>query len=212
MKKNLWIFGSLAALSLAAVAVFAQTPSSPAADDEDGTPAMGMFAMRGMGAGMGPGMCPPGTGMGMAAPGGQAMMYGRRGMGAGMAGRGMGLMRLQALNLTSDQWARVRRIQEDFQKQIIPKQSEIRVAQIDLQQLLQATQPNMNQVNAKLTAIGNLRTQIQTLRTQEMIQIRGVLTQEQLTKFLDPSWQPPCAMQGMQAPAPGAGRRPMMNR
>jgi len=206
VKKNLWIFGALAALSLAAVAVVAQTSPAPAADDEGAVLMPGaMMGMRsGMGAGMGPGMCPPGTGMGMAAPGGQAMMRGRRGMGAGMAGRGMGLMRLQALNLTSDQWARVRRIQEDFQKQIIPKQSDIRVAQIELQQLLQATQPNMNQVNAKLTAIGNLRTQIQTLRTQELIQIRGVLTQEQLTKFLDPSWQPPCVMQGMQGPAPGA--------
>jgi Spy/CpxP family protein refolding chaperone len=140
-------------------------------------------------------------------------------MGAGMAGRGMGLMRLQALNLTSEQWTRVRQIQQDFQKQIIPKQGEMRVIQIDLQQLLQATQPNMNQVQAKLTAIGNLRTQVQVLRTQEFVQVRGVLTADQLTKFLDPSWTPPCMMPGMQQPmapmpgrAPGAGHGPMMNR
>lgn len=218
MKKNLWIFGALAALGLAAVAVVAQTPSPSAAGDEDASPAMEMFAMRRMAAGGA--ACPSGIGAGMSGPGmgmrgcGQSMMCGGGGcgMGGGRAGRGMGLMRLQALDLTSDQWSRVRRIQDDFQKQIIPKQGEIRVAQIDLQQLLQATQPNMNQVNSKITAIGNLRTQIQTLRAQEMVQIRGVLNAEQLTKFLDPNWTAPCPMPGMQGGTPGAGRRPMMSR
>jgi len=178
MKRTLWVLGGLVAASFLAVAVIAQPDPGPNDDDPPIMPGMGMGMM---GQRMGRGVMSTG-------PGGLQMM---------------GFQRLQALDLSADQWSRIREIHQNTQKQVIPKQGEIRVAQIELQQLLQAAQPNMTQVQAKVTQISTLRSQVQMLRIQGLIQVRGVLTDEQRQKFLNPSWHPA---------KPDTGARPMYRR
>ncbi len=178
MKRTLWLFGGLVAAGVLAVAAFAQP-----------------------GLGAGPG---PESDLDDFMPGGLGM--GRGGNGPG-AGAGMMMRRLAALDLSSDQWARVRQIHLDTQKQIIPKQADVRVAQIDLQQLMQVDQPNMNQIDAKITEIATKRAEVQKLRVRMLMQVRGVLTDEQRQKFLNPAWHPSEA----QGPA-GLENRPMLRR
>ena len=103
---------------------------------------------------------------------------------------GMMLGRLRALNLTAEQWTRVREIHQNTQKQVIPKQAEVRVAEIELCQLMQAATPNMSQIDAKIAEISTKRADVQKLHVRALIQVRGVLTPEQLQKFLDPTWRP----------------------
>lgn len=106
------------------------------------------------------------------------------------AGMGMMMRRFQALNLSTDQWKRVRQIQQDSQKQVIPKEAEVRVSEIELHQLMQADQPNMSQIEAKIAEIGTKRVDIHKLRVRALMQARTVLTDEQRQKLLDPAWRP----------------------
>ena len=146
----------------------------------------------------------PGPGPDEGVPG---IMQRQRARRPGAAGALLMTRRLEGLDLSSDQWRRVRQIHEDTQKQVIPKQAEIRVAQIELRQLMQADQPNMGQIDAKIAEITSKQADVRKLQVRTALQVRTVLTAEQRQKFLDPAWHP----SGAQGPA-GLENRPMLRR
>ena len=132
-------------------------------------------AGRGMGAGR---ACVAGPG----APGGR--MFG------GPAG-GMMLRAMMSLDLTTEQRQSIQTLHTNAQKEIIRKQADLRVKQIELGELMGASSPNRSQIEAKVREIGTLRTEIQLIRTNCHLQTRSQLTAEQIQQLQTMCQQPP---------------------
>ena len=125
-------------------------------------------AGRGFGAGRacGAGPCAPGPSM----------------RGGGPAG-GMMLRAVMSLDLTADQRQAIQTIHTNAQKEVIRKQADIRVKQIELGELMAASSPNRSQIEAKVREIGSLRTEVQLIRTNCHLQTRSQLTAEQIQQL-----------------------------
>jgi Spy/CpxP family protein refolding chaperone len=153
-----------------------------------GMPGCGMKGGMGMGAGM------PGCGM-----------KGGMGMGAGMPGCGMkggmgagpgpmcgpGPMMLHGLDLTADQQKKAGAIHERAQRQMIQQQADLHIAMMDLQQAMRDETPEKSKIDAQIDRVAQLRAQMQKSRMATQLEVRGLLTPEQLKK-----WQA-CPMGGM---------------
>jgi len=100
------------------------------------------------------------------------------------------LQRILALDLTSEQATRVRAIQQNVEKQIIPKRATLEVKRIELRELMHQTNVNQRAVTNKLKEINDVRGEIAQLRVNAQLEARGVLTGEQLERYLDPTWRP----------------------
>lgn len=119
--------------------------------------------------GMGPGM---GSGMG-------------GGMGQGM-GCGMGPMMLHGLdqlNLSAEQWNKVQALKNAQMKAVAPLQNQIFAKRNEMRLLWAETNPDGAQILAKQKELGELQNQMREKATQLMLDVRKVLTPEQLTKF-----------------------------
>ncbi len=150
------------------------------------------------GYGMGPGMM-GGMGSGMMGGMGRGMMGGMGrgmmgGMGSGMmGGMGPGMMgygghgRLQylqqALDLSDEQVNKIRSFFTESRKEAIKKGAEIRIANIELRELIRSPKTDMNAVKAKLDEIARLRTALSMARIEKHEKVKSVLTPEQLEKF-----------------------------
>ena len=133
----------------------------------------------------GPGLCDARDGRGMRAPG---SMRGQRAGHPG--GERMMMRRMMALDLSSEQTAQVREIRTNTQKQIIPKRAAVEVMHVELRELMHVAQPNERSIASKVSDISDLREEIQMIEIRARLAARGVLTPEQLERFLDPTWRP----------------------
>lgn len=121
---------------------------------------------------------------------GSVAAYAQRGMGQGQGkkdddrgfGRGFGQGMYNNLDLTADQIKQVQSIRLEAKKKLIPLQSDLELARIDLHEAIRsgATQ---SAVDAKIDAMSNIRSQMQKIRVGQMIQFRNLLTDEQKEKF-----------------------------
>lgn len=131
-----------------------------------------------------------------------AQMGGQKGMhrheGAkGMMGRGMAdgmdpmpghmykkMMRaFKELNLTPDQKAKARDIYTNFRKQAIKTGAEIKIAKIDLHELLRAEPVNMEKVRAKASEIASKTTDLMLAGIRSMEEFKKLLTPQQRGQF-----------------------------
>ena len=141
--------------------------------------ACGMKGEMGKGMAGGP-MCGPGM------AGGPMCGPGMRGgpMGPGMAGgAGRGAMMLHGLDLTPDQQKKVEAIHERAQRQMIQQQADLRIATMDLQQLMRADSPDKGKIDAQIDKLAQLRAGMQKMHTATLLEVRALLTPEQLKKF-----------------------------
>jgi Spy/CpxP family protein refolding chaperone len=118
-----------------------------------------------------------GPGMGMAG----GPMCGP-GMGPGM-GAGHGAMMLHGLDLTADQQKKVEAIHERAQRQMIQQQADLRIATMDLQQLMRADSPDKAKIDAQIDRVSQLRAGMQKSHTATLLEVRTLLTPEQRKKF-----------------------------
>ena len=137
----------------------------------------------GMKGGMGEGM--PGCGMkgGM----GRGMAGGSRG-GPGMMGPGMGpgngpMLRLQGLDLTADQQKKLADIHERLARQTIQSQADLRIATMDLQKLMRDDTPDKAKIDAQIDRIAQLRVLMAKSRMAALLEVRAMLSPEQLKKW-----------------------------
>jgi Spy/CpxP family protein refolding chaperone len=153
--------------------------------------------MKGMGKGMSPAECAMGRrgccmkGMGMG-PAGRGM--GRRGccmpmrggdgpaMGPGM-GFGGGLERLHELDLSPEQKTKLMGIHDRQQRLAIQKQADVRLAELDLRQMLRDEKPDKMKIDAQIDKLARLRADLQKSRVAALLEARTVLTPEQLKKW-----------------------------
>jgi Spy/CpxP family protein refolding chaperone len=127
-------------------------------------------------------------------PGGKGMpgcgMKG--GMGKGMAGgpmcgpgvgAGHGAMMLHGLDLTSEQQKKVEIIHERAQRQMVQQQADVRIATMDLQQLMRAETPDQAKIDAQIDKLAQLRAGMAKSHTATLLEVRALLTPEQVKKF-----------------------------
>jgi Spy/CpxP family protein refolding chaperone len=103
-----------------------------------------------------------------------------------MMGRGgQGMMggqtaRMQKLNLTDEQQAQIQKLRVDFQRKAIQNEAKIRLARLDLAQMMRADKPDRSAIEKTIREIASVQTDTKLARVDEMLAIRGLLTPEQL--------------------------------
>ena len=162
-------------------------------------------------------MGPMGGGMMQGSPGG--MMEG--GMGPAMSpGQGrhrphegplitMMLEHIQELDLSVDQQKKLRDLRTAFAKESTRKGAEIRVAEIDLDALLEQDRWDLSKIEAQVKQIATLQGELRLARIKTIESGRGLLTPEQLEKLkqvghrMRPTGSAGPMPHGMGAPGPG---------
>ncbi len=168
---------------------WAQTQAPQAPGQGGGSPGPGMHGpgMHGpgmgpgmMGQGMGPGMMGPGMGGGMSRPG-----MGRMGRGGGRAALSerplisLMLRDRQQLGLNDEQVAKFRDLRSGFQKDAIRAGAEIRILEIDLDDLLDQDKVDLAKVEAAVRKQQDLRTNLRLGRIKAIEQAKALLTDDQ---------------------------------
>jgi Spy/CpxP family protein refolding chaperone len=143
---------------------------------------MGMHgAMGGPGMHAGAGMCGPGCGggKGMMAGGGCGPQMRRERDGRG--GQGMAMV-MKELGLTDAQRDKVTEIHERVARQNVQTEADLKLAAMDLQKLMRADKPDAKLIGAQIDKLAALRATMQKARVQGHLEMRGLLTPEQLKK------------------------------
>ena len=120
------------------------------------------------------------------------------GFGRGLGGPAYGVPPIP--NLTAEQSAQIQALRDGFLKEIEPLQKELYTKGTELRGLWQSPNPDQATVAAKQKEMFNLRSQLQEKATNLGLEIRKVLTPEQLAQL-------PAFNQGAGF-GPGAGLRP----
>jgi Spy/CpxP family protein refolding chaperone len=105
--------------------------------------------------------------------------------GCGMDGQTMGIDDLTILNLNEQQKTSIGAIRSSMMKETIRRTADIRIAQIELQDLLSQDPVDMKAVEAKVRQVGSLRTEMQLAHIKAMEDIKANLTPEQRKKLKD---------------------------
>ena len=105
--------------------------------------------------------------------------------GCGMDGQTMGIDDLQILNLNEQQKTSIGAIRSGMMKETVRKTADIRIAQIELRDLLSQDPVDMKAVEAKVRQMGSLRTEMQFAHIKAMEDIKANLTPEQRKKLKD---------------------------
>lgn len=105
---------------------------------------------------------------------------GGRGMGPGGGyGRGSGMGYSAIPDLTPDQSAQIKALQEAFLLEIEPLQEELAAKRTALQDLWQTPNPDSAEVTTKQKEMSDIRSSLQEKATSHRLEVRQVLTPEQ---------------------------------
>jgi Spy/CpxP family protein refolding chaperone len=121
--------------------------------------------------------------------------------------------RLAELELTDEQRQKLEDVHYRQLKKVIPMQSELRLAALDLRHLMHAENPDARAIDAQIDRIASMRANVGKARVASLLEARAILTPEQRKM-----WRDHAAMGGMRGMrggpgGPGArGRRDMMMR
>ena len=113
----------------------------------------------------------------------------------------------EQLGLSPTQVEKLRGLRSGFEKDAIRRQAEIRVAEIDLSDLLAANPPDLGKIETQVMKIASLRGSLRFVRIKTLEEGRAVLSPEQWQKFQSAA---PCPkgphggqwQQGQMRPAP----------
>ncbi len=76
---------------------------------------------------------------------------------------------MQKLNLSEEQQAQIRKLHVDFQKKQIQNQAKIKLARLDLSQMLQADKPDRPAIEKTIRDISSLETDTKLARVDQML-------------------------------------------
>jgi hypothetical protein len=89
------------------------------------------------------------------------------------------LSRRDELNLSSDQVRNLERLRSDYDREAIKNEADLRVAEMDLSDLLRADAVDLKKAETKVRDIERLRAELRIARIRAIEQGKGVLSQEQ---------------------------------
>ena len=87
------------------------------------------------------------------------------------------------LGLSDEQVSKLRALGSQAEKQVIRTKADLRILEIELDDLLQENNVNVKVVDSKIEKIGDLRTEIQKTHIHARIDVQKILTSEQLKKL-----------------------------
>jgi Spy/CpxP family protein refolding chaperone len=98
----------------------------------------------------------------------------------------------ETLNLSADQVRKLEQLRDNFQRQAIRNDADLRIVELDIATLLDNEPVDMGKLEHKIRESEKLRTDLRIARIRTIEQARGVLTSEQQKKFqeLNPSARP----------------------
>jgi len=129
---------------------------------------------------MGPGMMHGRGPMMGNAPGGPRMM-------GGMDGMILSPAMMDKLELTKEQRDSIESILTSLRKDMIKKNADLALANIELQELIKKDTPDMNLIKDQLQKIANINVDVQYTQIKTRIDVKNILTDEQkanLEKFV----------------------------
>jgi Spy/CpxP family protein refolding chaperone len=91
----------------------------------------------------------------------------------------------EKLGLSDEQVSKLEQIRSDFEKETIRNEADIRVAEIDLNNLLQASSADMGKVEAKIREVERLRGDLRIARIRAIEKGKALLSPDQRKKFQD---------------------------
>jgi Spy/CpxP family protein refolding chaperone len=176
MKKTVFTLLAITIMAFMAYSVFAQdnNPGTNPNDENMRPGFMGMGKMMGnRGPGMGPG--PMGSDMG---PGFMGQMM--------PDGKGFGMFRpdmMEKIGFTKEQKDTTQSMHSEHRKEMIRKNADLQLAEIDLQDMLRKDKPDMNLVKGQIQKIVSLRGDIEFAKIKMQMDLKGILTDEQKAKL-----------------------------
>ena len=91
---------------------------------------------------------------------------------------------IEAVEITTpEQQKKVEIIHEKQARLMVQAQADVRIAEMDLQQLMRAETPDKAKIDAQIDKLAQLRAGMQKSHTATLIEVRALLTPEQLKKF-----------------------------
>lgn len=124
-------------------------------------------------------------GMGRMGRGGPGMGFGR--IAFGMAeGKDFGMFRadlMDKIDLTREQKEAIQKIISEHRKDMIKKDADQKLAELELQEMLSKEKPDMGLVRNQIQKIASLKADIQFARIKMQIDLKNVLTDEQKAKM-----------------------------
>jgi Spy/CpxP family protein refolding chaperone len=93
------------------------------------------------------------------------------------------LGRRDELNLSSDQVRNLERLRSDYERDAVKNESDLRVAEMDLAELMRGDAVDVKKAEAKIRDIERLRAEQRIARIRAIEQGKGVLSQEQREKL-----------------------------
>jgi Spy/CpxP family protein refolding chaperone len=87
------------------------------------------------------------------------------------------------LGLNSEQKEKIRSIAFEGRKEQIQLQADLKIANLELRELMTGDKLDKVKINKKLDEIGALRTKLQKARVERMMAFRDILTKEQIQSF-----------------------------
>ncbi len=91
----------------------------------------------------------------------------------------------EKLGLSDDQVKKLEQIRSDFEKETIRNEADTRVAEIDLNELLQAPSVDLGKVEGKIREVERLRADLRIARIRAIEKGKGLLSAEQRKRLQD---------------------------
>ena len=96
--------------------------------------------------------------------------------------------RLQKLNLTDEQKAKIEKLQIAHQKEIKPIREKMFDKSVELRRMWLQTNPDKDKIIALQKEVRTLRDQLQDKSTEQRLELRKLLTPEQQEKLVNSGW------------------------
>ena len=122
-----------------------------------------------------------GGGMGMDGGGGKAKE--NSGMMDGKGGEGHFLHLVHALDLTDEQHKAMEAIHFSHWKEVVRKEADLKVAEIELREVLAQETVKVSDAEKKIRAIADFRADLEIIHLREREAVKAILTPEQLEKL-----------------------------
>lgn len=100
----------------------------------------------------------------------------------------------ERLDINQEQTGKIDKLKASHKKEMIPLRASIKVARIELSELLMRPETNEKELQDKLDKLSNLRTKMQKSRIRLVLESKKLLTKDQLEKF---SQMTPSGFMGM---------------
>lgn len=89
----------------------------------------------------------------------------------------------EELMLTDEQKEAFHRLRLDYDKMVIKKTADVRIAEVDLATLLGKDEPDRQAIVEQVKTIGAIKEDMMMARIDSLLKLRGVLTEDQYGKF-----------------------------